>query len=253
MAPLRAALPRVSVQRPQQQRLALPAFSGLRASSDMPQQLAGGAGGANAWWAPRASGLAGATGPCRCAQPAHTPLPVPCPAAAEASSSSSLAAPSNGGRVFAMRHGVKGARLGRPADQRKALIRGLVTEVLRHGKIKTTKVRRRAAPRPAGAAGPRGGRPAGASVRHAARACGRAAGAAMQVQQGEAWEAHAGGPGRAARMAHASRRPGRRWRQRRGRTRCARVDQPARLRHSPRRLRCRAAAERPGHVCLTSA
>ena len=39
-----------------------------------------------------------------------------------------------------MRHGVKGARLGRPADQRKALIRGLVTEVLRHGKIKTTKV-----------------------------------------------------------------------------------------------------------------
>jgi ribosomal protein L17 len=40
-----------------------------------------------------------------------------------------------------MRHGNKTARLGRPADQRKALVRGLVTEVLRHGKIKTTKVR----------------------------------------------------------------------------------------------------------------
>ena len=39
-----------------------------------------------------------------------------------------------------MRHGVKKARLGRPADQRKALVRSLVTEVLRHGKIKTTKV-----------------------------------------------------------------------------------------------------------------
>ena len=40
-----------------------------------------------------------------------------------------------------MRHGNRLARLGRPADQRKALIRGLVTEVLRHGKITTTKVR----------------------------------------------------------------------------------------------------------------
>lgn len=56
-------------------------------------------------------------------------------------SCSSLDAPQNGGKVFAMRHGVKKARLGRPADQRKAVVRGLVTEVLRHGKIKTTKVR----------------------------------------------------------------------------------------------------------------
>lgn len=62
--------------------------------------------------------------------------------AAEASSSSSLDAPQNGGRVFAMRHGNRTARLGRPADQRKALIRSLVTEVLRHGKIQTTKVGR---------------------------------------------------------------------------------------------------------------
>jgi large subunit ribosomal protein L17 len=43
-----------------------------------------------------------------------------------------------------MRHGVKKERLGRPADQRKALVRGLVTEVLRHGKIKTTKPRAKA-------------------------------------------------------------------------------------------------------------
>ena len=43
-----------------------------------------------------------------------------------------------------MRHGVKKARLGRPADQRKALVRGLVTEVLRHGKITTTKTRAKA-------------------------------------------------------------------------------------------------------------
>ena len=68
-----------------------------------------------------------------------------CHPAADASSSSSssaLDAPQNGSKVFAMRHGMRVARLGRPADQRKALIRGLVTEVLRHGKIKTTKVRR---------------------------------------------------------------------------------------------------------------
>ena len=39
-----------------------------------------------------------------------------------------------------MRHGNKKAKLGRPADQRKALLRALTTELLRHGKIKTTKV-----------------------------------------------------------------------------------------------------------------
>lgn len=42
-----------------------------------------------------------------------------------------------------MRHAVRTNRLGRAADQRKALIRTLVTEVLRHGKIKTTVVRNR--------------------------------------------------------------------------------------------------------------
>merc|ERR1712113_770705 len=43
--------------------------------------------------------------------------------------------------LIAMRHGIRTKRLGRPADQRKALIRSLVTEVLTHGKIKTTSVR----------------------------------------------------------------------------------------------------------------
>lgn len=39
-----------------------------------------------------------------------------------------------------MRHGNRLNRLGRPADQRKALLRALVTELLRHGQIRTTKV-----------------------------------------------------------------------------------------------------------------
>lgn len=43
-----------------------------------------------------------------------------------------------------MRHGNKVKHLGRPDDQRRALIRSLVTEVIRHGQIRTTKVRRRA-------------------------------------------------------------------------------------------------------------
>lgn len=132
-APMRAALPQVAAARPRQQKLALPAFSGLRASSGIPQQLAGG----------RPAPMRGSrapTAPCTLSGPL-SPLPPLPRAAAETSSSSSLEAPQNGGRVFAMRHGNSKARLGRPADQRKALIRGLVTEVLRHGKIKTTKVR----------------------------------------------------------------------------------------------------------------
>lgn len=38
-------------------------------------------------------------------------------------------------------HGIKFKRLSRPADQRKALLRGLTTEVIRHGRIRTTLVR----------------------------------------------------------------------------------------------------------------
>lgn len=43
--------------------------------------------------------------------------------------------------LFAQRHGNKVNRLGKPADQRKALLRALTTEVIRHGRIKTTLVR----------------------------------------------------------------------------------------------------------------
>ncbi len=41
-------------------------------------------------------------------------------------------------------HGIGFNRLSRPADQRKALIRGLTTEVIRHGRIRTTVVRAKA-------------------------------------------------------------------------------------------------------------
>jgi len=43
-----------------------------------------------------------------------------------------------------MRHRKKLAKLGKPADQRKALLRALTTEVIRHGRIKTTLVRAKA-------------------------------------------------------------------------------------------------------------
>lgn len=52
-----------------------------------------------------------------------------------------IAAPQNGLGHTMMRHGNRVKHLGRPADQRKALIRSLVTEVLRHGQIRTTKVK----------------------------------------------------------------------------------------------------------------
>ncbi|GBF95333.1 50S ribosomal protein chloroplastic [Raphidocelis subcapitata] len=52
-----------------------------------------------------------------------------------------LAAPDAGMKVTMMRHGNRVKHLGRPADQRKALIRGLVTEVIRNGAIRTTKVK----------------------------------------------------------------------------------------------------------------
>jgi len=43
-----------------------------------------------------------------------------------------------------MRHRKKVPKLGKPADQRKALLRALTTEVIRHGRIKTTLVRAKA-------------------------------------------------------------------------------------------------------------
>eukprot|EP01024_Parvocaulis_polyphysoides_P036838 TRINITY_DN32729_c0_g1_i5.p1 TRINITY_DN32729_c0_g1~~TRINITY_DN32729_c0_g1_i5.p1 ORF type:complete len:176 (+),score=8.15 TRINITY_DN32729_c0_g1_i5:142-669(+) len=55
---------------------------------------------------------------------------------------------SNGALFFCMRHQKRVPKLNRPADQRKALIRGLVTQVLRHGTIKTTLARAKAIRKP---------------------------------------------------------------------------------------------------------
>jgi large subunit ribosomal protein L17 len=43
-----------------------------------------------------------------------------------------------------MRHQCRVPQLGRPADQRKALLRALATELIRHGQITTTKARAKA-------------------------------------------------------------------------------------------------------------
>ncbi|MEM7769529.1 MAG: 50S ribosomal protein L17 [Cyanobacteria bacterium P01_E01_bin.6] len=43
-----------------------------------------------------------------------------------------------------MRHGRRVPQLGKPADQRRALLRSLTTELIRHGRIKTTKARAKA-------------------------------------------------------------------------------------------------------------
>ncbi len=43
-----------------------------------------------------------------------------------------------------IRHGKRVPKLGKPADQRKALLRALTTEIIRHGRIKTTAVRAKA-------------------------------------------------------------------------------------------------------------
>jgi large subunit ribosomal protein L17 len=43
-----------------------------------------------------------------------------------------------------MRHRCRVPQLGKPADQRRALLRTLTTELIRHGRIKTTKTRAKA-------------------------------------------------------------------------------------------------------------
>jgi large subunit ribosomal protein L17 len=43
-----------------------------------------------------------------------------------------------------MRHGCRVPKLGRPADQRRALLRALTTELIRNGRITTTKARAKA-------------------------------------------------------------------------------------------------------------
>ncbi|KAK2655715.1 hypothetical protein Ddye_008767 [Dipteronia dyeriana] len=47
----------------------------------------------------------------------------------------------NGSRIYAMRHGRRVPKLNRPPDQRRALLRGLTTQLLKHGRIKTTRAR----------------------------------------------------------------------------------------------------------------
>lgn len=55
--------------------------------------------------------------------------------------SSRIAVPAIRSDVSMISHGKGFKRLGRPADQRKALLRGLTTEVIRHGRIRTTVVK----------------------------------------------------------------------------------------------------------------
>merc|ERR1719181_1001651 len=43
--------------------------------------------------------------------------------------------------VAMIRHGVKLKKLSRPADQRKAMLRALTTELIRHGRIKSTLIK----------------------------------------------------------------------------------------------------------------
>lgn len=43
-----------------------------------------------------------------------------------------------------MRHSRRIPKLGKPADQRRALLRALATELIRHGRITTTKTRAKA-------------------------------------------------------------------------------------------------------------
>ncbi|GAB2288793.1 60S ribosomal protein L17 [Dionaea muscipula] len=50
----------------------------------------------------------------------------------------------NGFKVLAMRHGRRVPKLNRPPDQRRALLRGLTTQLLKHGRILTTQARAKA-------------------------------------------------------------------------------------------------------------
>ncbi|MEQ9359641.1 50S ribosomal protein L17 [Coleofasciculus chthonoplastes] len=43
-----------------------------------------------------------------------------------------------------MRHRCRVPKLGKPADQRRALLRSLATELIRHGRVTTTKTRAKA-------------------------------------------------------------------------------------------------------------
>ncbi|KAG4974964.1 hypothetical protein AAZX31_11G209600 [Glycine max] len=69
------------------------------------------------------------------------PLFLSSPSSEYAGSDHSFTIIDNGGRVSAMRHGRKVPKLNRPPDQRRALIRGLTTQLLKYGRIKTTRAR----------------------------------------------------------------------------------------------------------------
>ena len=59
-------------------------------------------------------------------------------------SSSRITAPMRGQNLQMISHRMGFNRLSRPADQRKALLRALTTEVIRHGRIRTTLVKAKA-------------------------------------------------------------------------------------------------------------
>jgi large subunit ribosomal protein L17 len=90
----------------------------------------------------RGSGAAAAS-PASCAALPERAWPLPAPAAAPA------VLPSLFTPVEVMRHGKRVAKLNKPADQRKALLGALTTELIRHGRIKTTHARARAVRGPA--------------------------------------------------------------------------------------------------------
>lgn len=60
-----------------------------------------------------------------------------------------LVKPSSKCKLQMISHGKGFNKLGLPADQRKALLRGLVTHLIRHGKIQTTLARAKALRKPA--------------------------------------------------------------------------------------------------------
>lgn len=61
---------------------------------------------------------------------------------------SSLFKTTNGSVVTMMRHGKRTPKLNLPADQRKALLRNLTTEVLKHGQVTCTMARAKAVRKP---------------------------------------------------------------------------------------------------------
>ena len=174
-APMRAVRPQQQMA-VQSQRLSvsniLPAFSGLRLSRGMPvpaqgernargarghchlARVGGGRDMASGLWplaACTGRGEGASIASWRGWRGSHArpwpPLTARHPSSntpAESAAAAVLEGPSNGATTFAMRHGNKKVKLNLPADQRKALMRSLTTEVLRHGKIKTTKPRAKA-------------------------------------------------------------------------------------------------------------